>query len=562
MQQSFEYLHHKQLNGWSETELERVYNGQFWEKRIEGAREGMIYKYRIYKHNGTVTDHCDPYGYGMELRPKWASIIRNMKSYTFNDKKWMDSRTDCKNKPLNIYEMHMGSFRTKEDGSWYTYRELADIVIPYLKEYNYNYLEIMPISEHPCDESWGYQNTGFYAPTSRYGTSDDLKYFIDKCHQNNIGVLLDFVPVHFAIDDYALAKFDGDSLYEYPNDSVGVSEWGSCNFIHSRGEVKSFLQSCANYWISEYHFDGLRMDAISRIIYWQGDERRGVNAQAVDFIKGMNKWLKTEYPSIILTAEDSTDFEKVTYPVSEGGLGFDYKWDMGWMNDTLSYFKMSPEYRRENYHKLTFSMMYYYNENYLLPLSHDEVVHGKATIIQKMYGEYEDKFAQVKVLYMYMFTHPGKKLNFMGNEIAQFREWDEKREQDWDILKYPMHDAFHNYMKELNQIYTSIEALSKDDYNEKGFKWIDCHQEDKCLYAYARESGNRKIAVIFNFSNELQKDYKVEIEGKKAIVLLNTEAQCYGGKDNRNITELCADEDGNIIIDMMPYSAIMFDIVF
>ena len=550
------------FNGWSETELERVYNGQFWEKRIEGAREGMIYKYRIYKHNGTVTDHCDPYGYGMELRPKWASIIRNMKSYTFNDKKWMDSRTDCKNKPLNIYEMHMGSFWTKEDGSWYTYRELADIVIPYLKEYNYNYLEIMPISEHPCDESWGYQNTGFYAPTSRYGTSDDLKYFIDKCHQNNIGVLLDFVPVHFAIDDYALAKFDGDSLYEYPNDSVGVSEWGSCNFIHSRGEVKSFLQSCANYWISEYHFDGLRMDAISRIIYWQGDERRGVNAQAVDFIKGMNKWLKTEYPSIILTAEDSTDFEKVTYPVSEGGLGFDYKWDMGWMNDTLSYFKMSPEYRRENYHKLTFSMMYYYNENYLLPLSHDEVVHGKATIIQKMYGEYEDKFAQVKVLYMYMFTHPGKKLNFMGNEIAQFREWDEKREQDWDILKYPMHDAFHNYMKELNQIYTSIEALSKDDYNEKGFKWIDCHQEDKCLYAYARESGNRKIAVIFNFSNELQKDYKVEIEGKKAIVLLNTEAQCYGGKDNRNITELCADEDGNIIIDMMPYSAIMFDIVF
>ena len=389
-----------------------------------------------------------------------------------------------------------------------------------------------------------------------------MKYFIDKCHQNNIGVLLDFVPVHFAIDDYALAKFDGDSLYEYPNDSVGVSEWGSCNFIHSRGEVKSFLQSCANYWISEYHFDGLRMDAISRIIYWQGDERRGVNAQAVDFIKGMNKWLKTEYPSIILTAEDSTDFEKVTYPVSEGGLGFDYKWDMGWMNDTLSYIKMSPEYRRENYHKLTFSMMYYYNENYLLPLSHDEVVHGKATIIQKMYGEYEDKFAQVKVLYMYMFTHPGKKLNFMGNEIAQFREWDEKREQDWDILKYPMHDAFHNYMKELNQIYTSIEALSKDDYNEKGFKWIDCHQEDKCLYAYARESGNRKIAVIFNFSNELQKDYKVEIEGKKAIVLLNTEAQCYGGKDNRNITELCADEDGNIIIDMMPYSAIMFDIVF
>lgn len=266
----------------------------------------------------------------------------------------------------------------------------------------------MPLNEYPCDESWGYQATGFFSPTSRYGTADQLKYFVDCCHQNGIGVIMDFVPVHFALDSYGLAQYDGTALYEYPHSAVGVSEWGSCNFMHSRGEVRSFLQSSANYWIKEFHIDGLRMDAISRAIYWQGDPARGVNLNAVEFLQYMNRGLKEMHPSVILAAEDSTAFPKVTDPVSQGGLGFDYKWDMGWMNDTLDYFRTGPEYRSSNYHKLTFSMMYYYDARFLLPLSHDEVVHGKATILQKMNGDYDNKFPQARALYMYMYAHPGK----------------------------------------------------------------------------------------------------------------------------------------------------------
>lgn len=547
------------FNNWQETELNKVYNGQFWECNIENAKPGMIYKYRIYKCDGSVKDHCDPYGYGMELRPKWGTVIVDMDSYRFDDEAWMKKRSDCKDKPLNIYEMHMGSFKRKEGEEWHSYEQVAKELIPYLKEYGYNYVEVMPISEHPCDESWGYQNTGFYAPTSRYGTAEQLKKFIDECHKNDIGVILDYVPVHFAVDDYALANFDGTHLYEYPNNSVGISEWGSCNFIHSRGEVRSFLQSAANYWITEYHFDGLRMDAISRIIYWQGEENRGVNGQAVDFLKEMNAYLKEKYPTIILAAEDSTSFEKVTTPVKEGGLGFDYKWDMGWMNDTLNYFAEAPENRTENYHKLTFSMMYYPNEHYLLPLSHDEVVHGKKTIIDKMNGEYEDKFSQARAFYMYMYAHPGKKLNFMGNEIAQFREWDEKREQDWDILKYPMHDAFHEYMKRLNNIYENHSALSELDYKEEGFSWIDCHQEERCIYAIERRSGDERIAVFFNFSNKMQKNYSVKMSGCKELkLMLNSEAQEFGGNDTRDIDVIKTGRGGRISLNLMPYSAVMY----
>lgn len=549
------------FNGWEETELNRIYNGQFWEVFVNNAKPGMIYKYKVYKCDGSVTEHCDPYGFGMELRPAWGSVIRDLDSYDFGDEEWMESRDDCKDRPLNIYEMHMGSFKREEGESWYSYEEVAQKLIPYLKENNYNYVEVMPISEHPCDESWGYQNTGFFAPTSRYGTADQLKKFIDECHRNEIGVILDFVPVHFAVDDYALAKFDGTQLYEYPHNSVGVSEWGSCNFIHSRGEVRSFLQSAANYWISEFHFDGLRMDAISRIIYWQGDENRGVNNQAVEFIKEMNKWLKNKYPSIILAAEDSTNYADVTKPVAEGGLGFDYKWDMGWMNDTLAYFKTAPELRSSNYHKLTFSMMYFYNENYLLPLSHDEVVHGKATVIQKMNGEYEDKFPQARAMYMYMYGHPGKKLNFMGNEIGQFREWDEKREQDWDILKYPLHDAFHNYMKELNKIYLEHSALSGYDFKEDGFKWIDCHQEERCIYAFERKCSDERIIMIFNFSDKMQKGYSFNIgKGSKLRLLLNSEDERFAGKDKERGETQAVGDNGNIIIDLFPFSALMYEV--
>ncbi|MGN0422964.1 MAG: 1,4-alpha-glucan branching protein GlgB [Lachnospiraceae bacterium] len=551
-----------EFNDWQEWEMNRVHDGNFWECYAQNAQPGMMYKYRIYRQDQSYVDHCDPYGYGMELRPNSASYIRDLSSYAFQDDAWMRNRTDCKEQPLNIYEIHFGSFKKPSDKAddWYTYTEMADILIPYLKEYGYNYVEIMPLSEHPCDESWGYQNTGFFSPTSRYGTVEDLMKFVDTCHQNDIGVILDFVPVHFAVDGYALANYDGTALYEYPHQDVGVSEWGSCNFMHSRGEVRSFLQSAANYWLTEYHMDGIRMDAISRIIYWQGEPARGVNHNAVEFIREMNRGLKTMHPTAILSAEDSTSFPNVTKPVSEGGLGFDYKWDMGWMNDTLDYFRTAPEYRSRDYHKLTFSMMYYYNDTFLLPLSHDEVVHGKATILQKMSGDYDMKFPQARAFYMYMYAHPGKKLNFMGNELGQLREWDEKREQDWNILKYPIHDAFHHFMKDLNLIYQTHPALSQKDYTPDGFQWIDCHQEERCIYAFERRSDQERILALFNFSDTQQEKYEFEVkDAKKLTILIASDMEQYAGTEKYKAMNIPV-QNGKAILDLEPYSAIYLQV--
>lgn len=521
-----------EFTGWKDYEMNRIHDGKFWELITDGVEDGMMYKYRIYGRDGSVTEHCDPYGFGMELRPDSASIARDMNRYVFHDTKWMRDRSDCRRGPLNIYEIHAGSWKTnpENENGWYKYNELADILIPYLKENGYNYVEMMPIAEHPCDNSWGYQSTGFYSPTSRYGTADEQREFIDKCHQNGIGVLLDFVPVHFAVDGYGLSMYDGTAIYEYPNCDVGYSEWGSKNFNHSRGEVQSYLQSCANYWLKEYHFDGLRMDAISNIIYWQGDSRRGINRNALQFLQYMNRGLKGMYPSIILAAEDSSPYPGITKCADWGGLGFDYKWDLGWMNDTLIYFKDGMDDRIKDYHKLTFSMMYYYSENFILPFSHDEVVHGKATIMQKMNGQYDEKFPQARALYMYMYTHPGKKLNFMGNEIGQLREWDETREQDWDILKYPVHDAFHRYMMELNKLYLEHSALWEKDFDNDGFMWIDCHEEGRCIYAYERCSSTERLVIVCKFTNTLEENYYCHVEGASGLkLLLASDADCFDG---------------------------------
>lgn len=521
-----------EFTGWKDYEMNRIHDGKFWELITDGVEDGMMYKYRIYGRDGCVTEHCDPYGFGMELRPDSASIARDMNRYVFHDTKWMRDRSDCRRGPLNIYEIHAGSWKTnpENENGWYKYNELADILIPYLKENGYNYVEMMPIAEHPCDNSWGYQSTGFYSPTSRYGTADELREFIDKCHQNGIGVLLDFVPVHFAVDGYGLSMYDGTAIYEYPNCDVGYSEWGSKNFNHSRGEVQSYLQSCANYWLKEYHFDGLRMDAISNIIYWQGDSRRGINRNALQFLQYMNRGLKGMYPSIILAAEDSSPYPGITKCADWGGLGFDYKWDLGWMNDTLIYFKDGMDDRIKDYHKLTFSMMYYYSENFILPFSHDEVVHGKATIMQKMNGQYDEKFPQARALYMYMYTHPGKKLNFMGNEIGQLREWDETREQDWDILKYPVHDAFHRYMMELNKLYLEYSALWEKDFDNDGFMWIDCHEEGRCIYAYERRSSTERLVIVCKFTNTPEENYYCHVEGASGLkLLLASDADCFDG---------------------------------
>ena len=429
-------------NGWTETDLVQDGRSGFWSVSVPDARAGQFYKYRIYGPDGSVTEHCDPYGFAMELRPACCSIITDLEEYRFTDEAWMNSRTASPDAPLNIYEMHLGSWMRNPDDAngWYTYDEIARRLIPYLQENGYTHVEFLPLSEHPFDGSWGYQNTGFFAPTSRYGTPAQLKMLIDKLHHAGIGAIMDFVPVHFAVDSYGLAKYDGTHLYEYPHSAVGESEWGSYNFIHSRREVRCFLQSAADYWLTEFHFDGLRMDAVSRLIYWQGDPARGVNGDTLEFLKNMNRGLKARHPSALLIAEDSTAYPGVTRPVDEGGLGFDYKWDLGWMHDTLEFCQTQPDLRPRDHGKLLWSMHYFANEHYLLPLSHDEVVHGKAAIVQKMWGADEcDKYAQARVMYLYMFTHPGKKLNFMGNELGQLYEWSEAGTLDWALAERPFH---------------------------------------------------------------------------------------------------------------------------
>lgn len=559
-----------EFNDWQEEAMEQQHQSGIYSITSEKARVGMMYKYCIHTRDGQVVYHCDPYGFAMELRPNTASYIVDLDEYKFNDDEWMNNRDKCYNKPLNIYEIHMGSWMTRKDkdinNGWYRYNEIADTLINYVKENGFTHIEIMPLCEHPVDCSWGYQNTGFFSPTSRYGTNRDLKELIDKCHRANVGVILDFVPIHFAVDDYGLAKFDGTELYEYPHRDVGASEWGTCNFIHSRGEVCSFLQSSANYWLKEYHFDGLRMDAISRAIYWQGNPARGVNSCAINFIRNMNDGLHKLHPTAMIIAEDSTAYPKVTAPVEYNGLGFDYKWDLGWMNDTLEYFKIPPKERPNHYYKLTFSMEYFYNELFLLPFSHDEVVHGKATIIQKMWGDYDDKFKQCRALYMYMYTHPGKKLNFMGNEIAQFREWDEKREQDWQLIKMPLHDAFNKYIKRLNEVYDNYEALYENEYDSSYFKWLEVNAPEKSVYIYERGRDDHRIIVALNFSDNEYAPFTFKVEEELRLrEIVNSDSDIYGGSTwgvRSDVTTTKEDDNlYNLSINLKPFSGIIYEVV-
>ena len=559
-----------EFNDWQEEEMEQQYQSGIYSITSENARVGMMYKYCIHTRDGQVVYHCDPYGFAMELRPNSASYIVDLEEYKFSDDEWMNKRDKCYNKPLNIYEIHMGSWMKKNDetynNGWYRYNEIADRLINYVKENGFTHIEIMPLCEHPVDCSWGYQNTGFFSPTSRYGTNKELKELIDKCHKANVGVILDFVPIHFAVDDYGLAKFDGTELYEYPHKDVGASEWGTCNFIHSRGEVCSFLQSAANYWLKEYHFDGLRMDAISRAIYWQGNPARGVNSCAINFIRNMNVGLHKLHPTAMIIAEDSTAYPKVTAPVEYNGLGFDYKWDLGWMNDTLEYFKISPKERPNHYYKLTFSMEYFYNELFLLPFSHDEVVHGKATIIQKMWGDYEDKFKQCRALYMYMYTHPGKKLNFMGNEIAQFREWDEKREQDWQLIKMPLHYAFNKYIKRLNEVYDNYEALYKNEYDSSYFKWLEVNAPEKSVYIYERGRSDHRIIVALNFSDNEYAPFTFKVEEELRLrEIVNSDSDIYGRSTWGMRSDVTTTKEDNYLynlsINLKPFSGIIYEVV-
>ena len=490
-----------ECNGWDETELTQDGRSGFWEGRVTGAAAGQFYKYRIYGANGTVTEHCDPYGFAMELRPGCCSVITELDEYTFTDAEWMKNRTASPDAPLNIYEMHLGSWRRSPDNEngWYRYDEIADLLIPYLQKNGFTHVEFLPLSEHPFDGSWGYQNTGFFAPTARYGTPAQLKALIDRLHQSGIGAIMDFVPVHFAVDSYGLARYDSTPLYEYPHVAVGESEWGSYNFIHSRREVRCFLQSAANYWLEEFHFDGLRMDAVSRLIYWQGDPARGVNGDTLAFLKMMNQGLKDRHPTALLLAEDSTAYPGVTKPLEQDGLGFDYKWDLGWIHDTLEYFQTPPDERPLYRGKLLFSMQYFPNEHYLLPLSHDEVVHGKAAIVQKMWGaDLTDKYAQARAFYLYMFAHPGKKLNFMGNELGLRTEWSEAGELDWTYENGP----FHTFFCALCAAYRAHPALHAD-YAPDSFRWCEPDPDAPCVFAFERRSADETLLAVCNFADEV-----------------------------------------------------------
>lgn len=522
------------FNGWQGQDMDFAPGG-VWHTVVSGAQEGQLYKFNIRGRDGQWVMHTDPYGFATERRPANASILTRL-DFAFTDGDWMARRDKCYNRPLLIYELHAGSWRhDRAPGApdapeaWYDYEQLAARLIPWLTEHHYTHVELLPLAEHPFDGSWGYQTTGYFSVTSRYGTPRQFAAFVNACHAAGIGVLMDFVPVHFARNADALALLDGTHLYEYDSD-VGNSEWGTYNFNFYRGEVRSFLASAAAFWMDVYHCDGIRMDAISRAIYWMGDPARGVNQGAVQFVQTLNHGLNARWPAGIYVAEDSTNYLKVTAPTRYGGLGFDYKWDLGWMHDTLDYFATPFGERPAHYHKLTFSMSYFYNELYLLSLSHDEVVHGKKTIIDKIWGTYAEKTAQVRTLYFYMYTHPGKKLSFMGNELAHFREWDEARELDWDLLRFPFHEAFQRYMARLGELYAGEPALYDGEYNSACFEWVACESADQGLYAWLRRAQGQTLLCIMNTQNQPLRRFPLYLKNAcTAALVLNSEDREWGG---------------------------------
>ncbi|MEG0410099.1 MAG: 1,4-alpha-glucan branching protein GlgB [Erysipelotrichaceae bacterium] len=556
------------FNNWSclGCEMKRLDEEGYYSLFIPDVKVGDLYKYRVTQANGRIVDKMDPYAFYSELRPNTASIVEDLDTMKWDDDEWVKNRRNDFDQPLSIYEVHIGSWRTKEDGSWFTYREIAKELINYVHEMNYTHIEFMPLNEYPFDGSWGYQCSGYFATTSRYGSVEDLMYLINECHKEKIGVILDFVPVHFVRDDFSLSYFDGTPQYEYAQDHDANSQWGTSNFDLWREDVRSFLMSAAAFWIDKYHIDGLRMDAISNIIHWHGNKDLGENQGALAFIRRMNYNLHHKFPGVMLIAEDSSDYPSVTKSTLDMGLGFDYKWDLGWMNDTLKYFEEDPIYRKWHHNSLTFSMAYFYSERFILPFSHDEVVHGKKTIVDKLWGTYEEKFAQLRTLYMYMFTHPGKKLNFMGNEIGHFREWDETKENDWFLLQYPVHDSFSQYFKKLNELYASKDALYKEDMNVKSFEWIDADNKNENLFSYVRKCETSHIVVIINASPNTYLNHMFGVEHAGTYTeILNSEASIYSGCDIVNSEKIksvkkeCNRKPNSIKVNVPPFGSIMLE---
>ena len=542
------------FNNWDarRSPMRRLGESGIWELFLPAAAEGDKYKFHVTQCDGRVVDKTDPYGVYAEVRPNNASVLYPLKRYKWKDRRWMTARRkyDFRTAPMNIYEVHLGSWKRAEGDRFLTYTELAEQLIPYVKEMGYTHIEMLPVEEHPFDGSWGYQVTGYYAPTSRYGSPDEFKQFVDACHQNGISVILDWVPAHFPKDDFALARFDGTALYEHQDPRLGEHiQWGTYIFNYGRKEVANFLLANALYWMDIFHIDGLRVDAVASLLRLDFCKEEGQwlpnvyggseNLEAIEFLKHMNSVIAEREPGALMIAEDSTAWPGVTKKVDEGGLGFSLKWNMGWMNDFLSYIKLDPIYRKYHQNKLTFGMAYHYAENFVLVLSHDEVVHTKSSMIGKMPGDVWQSFANLRLSYGFMMGHPGKKLLFMGGEFAQYSEWSEARSLDWHLLQYADHQEMQAYVKELNHLYAEEPAFWAEDFDPNGFQWIECDDAESSIVSFVRRSQEKELVFLCNFTPVVHRGFSLGVPQEGVYhERLNSDAARFGGSDVINAVPL------------------------
>jgi 1,4-alpha-glucan branching enzyme len=549
-----------------------------WEIFIPGLQEGVLYKFQVRTQNGFVMDKADPYGREMELRPRTASKVNFLRGYEWHDKEWMEEREKGRDlaRPLSAYEVHPGSWRRGEDGRFLTYHEMAEQLVPYLLKMGFTHLELLPIMEHPFDGSWGYQVTGYFAPTSRFGSPSDFMALVDCCHQNGIGVILDWVPAHFPKDAYALGQFDGTHLYEHADPRKGEhQDWGTYIFNYGRHEVKNFLVSNALFWLEKYHVDGLRIDAVASMLYLDYSRKPGAwipnqyggreNLEAIEFLKCMNSVVHQYYPGVMTIAEESTAWPGVTNTVENGGLGFDLKWNMGWMHDILEYFTKDPIHRAHHHHNLTFVLLYAFTEKFMLPLSHDEVVHGKGSLLGKMPGDLWQKFANCRLLFSLMWAFPGKKLLFMGGEFAQWDEWNHEKSIDWSLLKYDTHRGVHLLMEELGRLYGKERALYEVDFHYSGFEWVDFQDAASSVISFDRKSrdGQETITAVFNFTPVPRTGHRVGVRFPGSYAeIFNSDSTCYGGSNMGNYGEVQAEavpsdgRDYSVLLTLPPLGAL------
>ncbi len=549
------------FNGWDRRRhaMRTLGSSGIWEIFIPGLAEGELYKYQVKTQQGFILDKADPYSTEMELRPRTASKVNFLRQHEWQDTAWMDKRKsyDHLAKPMSVYEVHLGSWRRGQDNRWLGYRDAAHQLVEYVTTMGYTHVEFMPVMEHPFDGSWGYQVTGYFAPTSRFGTPADFMYLVDYCHRNGIGVLLDWVPAHFPKDIYALAMFDGSHLYEHDDPRKGEhQDWGTFIFNYGRHEVKNFLISNALYWLEKFHIDGLRIDAVASMLYLDYSRKEGEwlpnqfggreNLEAVEFIKHLNSVIHQYYPGVLTIAEESTAWPGVTNALEHNGLGFDLKWNMGWMHDMLEYFSKDPIYRQHHHDKLTFTLLYAFTERFALPLSHDEVVHGKGSLLNKMPGDVWQKFANLRLLYGLMYGFPGKKLLFMGGEIGQWDEWNHEKSLDWHLLEFDKHKGLQMWMQDLNKLYLHESPLHEVDFNYTGFDWIDFADAAGSIISFERKAVDQtdSVIVVCNFTPVPRQGYRIGVREPGVYQeLLNSDASAYGGSNMGNAGSVQSDPE-------------------